>query len=69
MDRILEACRKHGKAAGYMAGSAEETVQRVEQGFQFVAAGSDARLLGAAAAETYKKIREGLAKKAVAAKL
>jgi len=61
--RILAAARRHGIAAGYMAGSVEEVLRRIDQGILFVAAGSDARLLAGAAAATYGKIREGLAER------
>lgn len=63
VDRVLKAARRHGIAAGYMAGGAEEVLQRIDQGFRFVSAGSDARLLAGAAAATYQKIREGLAER------
>jgi 2-keto-3-deoxy-L-rhamnonate aldolase RhmA len=65
---IQAAAKKHGVATGYMTGGAEETLQRIEQGFQFVAAGSDARLLAGAAKATYDKIRDGLAARTVPAK-
>jgi len=65
---IQTAAKKHSVATGYMAGSAEETLQRIDQGFQFVAAGSDARLLAGAAKATYDTIRDGLAARTVPAK-
>lgn len=61
VEQILKAARRRGIAAGYMASSAEEVLERIAQGFRFVAAGSDARLLAGAAAATYGKIRAGLA--------
>jgi 2-keto-3-deoxy-L-rhamnonate aldolase RhmA len=60
LDRVKAAARANGIATGYMAGSAEEVLQRIDEGFRFVAAGSDARLLAGAAKSTYDKIREGL---------
>lgn len=60
VERVLVATRRYGIAAGYMASGAEETLERVGQGFRFVAAGSDSRLLAGAAASTYAKIRAGL---------
>jgi 2-keto-3-deoxy-L-rhamnonate aldolase RhmA len=60
LDRVKAAAKTHGVAAGYMASSAEETVQCVAEGFQFVAAGTDARLLAGAAGTVYSKIRQGL---------
>jgi len=64
VDRILDAARRHGKACGYMAGSPEEVLDRIAQGFRFVAAGSDARLLAGAASAAYTTIRRGLAGRA-----
>jgi 2-keto-3-deoxy-L-rhamnonate aldolase RhmA len=61
LDHIKTATKRHGIAAGYMASNAEETLQRIDEGFQFVAAGTDARLLAGAAKSTYDAIREGLA--------
>ncbi len=61
LERIQAATRKHSVAAGYMASGAEETLQRIDEGFQFVAAGTDARLLAGAAKLAYDTIREGLA--------
>ncbi|MDR7470090.1 MAG: aldolase/citrate lyase family protein [Armatimonadota bacterium] len=63
VDRILAAARRCGIAAGYMAGSPEEVLRRIDQGILFIAAGSDARLLAGAAAATYGRIREGLAER------
>jgi len=60
-ERVLGAARRHGKAAGYLCGGAEEVLERVDQGFTFVGATSDARLFAAAAQALYSRIREGLA--------
>lgn len=68
VDRILNAASRHGVAAGYMAGSPEETLQRIDQGFRFVAGGSDARLLGGAAGSFYSKVKAGLAERKTAAR-
>jgi 2-keto-3-deoxy-L-rhamnonate aldolase RhmA len=66
VDRIVTATKRHGVSAGYMASSADEVLQRVDQGFRFIAAGTDARLLAAAAAATYGDIRRGLAERKIA---
>ncbi len=66
VDRILKATAHHGISAGYMTGSAEETLQRIDQGFRFVAGGSDARLLGGAAASFYSTVKTGLTKRMAA---
>jgi 2-keto-3-deoxy-L-rhamnonate aldolase RhmA len=65
VDRVLKAAARHSVAAGYMAGSAEETLQRIDQGFRFVAGGSDSRLLGVAAASFYGKVKAGVAERTV----
>ncbi|MBI2247157.1 MAG: aldolase [Armatimonadetes bacterium] len=63
VDRILQAARAHRKAAGIMAAGADDTLARVDQGFRFISVGSDTRMLGAAAASTYEKIRKGLSER------
>lgn len=55
--KILQAARNNGKAAGIMCGGADETLERIDQGFRFVAVGSDARFLGVAISSAYEKIR------------
>ncbi|OGT25032.1 MAG: hypothetical protein A2Z17_06535, partial [Gammaproteobacteria bacterium RBG_16_66_13] len=59
VDKIQQAARTHGVAVGYLASGAEETLACVERGFLFVGAGSDARLLGSAAATLVSTIRAG----------
>jgi 2-keto-3-deoxy-L-rhamnonate aldolase RhmA len=68
LEKIQAAAKKAGIATGYMASSAEETLQRIDEGFQFVAAGSDARLLAGAAKAAYDKIRDGLASRKIPAR-
>jgi 2-keto-3-deoxy-L-rhamnonate aldolase RhmA len=58
--RIKRAADAHRLATGYMALDAASTVQKVEEGFRFVAVGTDARLLAAAAQQTYGEIRRRL---------
>ncbi len=58
--KIMQAVRAHGKIAGIMTGGADETLARIDQGFRFVAVGSDARLLAGAVGSAYEKIRAGL---------
>jgi 2-keto-3-deoxy-L-rhamnonate aldolase RhmA len=59
--RILEAARRAGIAAGYMTAGPAEALARIAEGFHFVALGSDARLLGAAAAAQCAEVRRALA--------
>ena len=63
VDRILKATRQHRIAAGYMASSTEEVLERVNQGFGFVSNGTDARMLAAGATASYAKIKAGLAER------
>ena len=37
VERVLAACRKHSKAAGFMVASAEEAEAKLEQGFRCLA--------------------------------
>jgi 2-keto-3-deoxy-L-rhamnonate aldolase RhmA len=60
VERIRRAADARGLATGYMAFDAASTVQKVEEGFRFVAVGTDARLLAAAAQQTYGEIRRRL---------
>ncbi|MFN3285198.1 MAG: HpcH/HpaI aldolase family protein [bacterium] len=60
VDRVLAAARRHGKAAGVMCTGPEDALARVDQGFRFIALGSDARLLSAAAARATDTFRAGL---------
>lgn len=55
--RILRAARAAGKAAGYMARSADEAAARIEEGFQFVSVATDARLLMGAASQAFQRLR------------
>lgn len=49
LDRVVEACRRHGKVAGILANDRAAGERYFERGFGFVAIGSDATLLAAAA--------------------
>ncbi len=63
VDRVLGAAERHHIAAGYMASTADEVLERIDQGFRFVSAGSDTRLLAAAASAAFGKIKAGLAER------
>ncbi|GBD29446.1 5-keto-4-deoxy-D-glucarate aldolase [bacterium HR32] len=60
VDRVLEAAQAHGKAAGVMCTGPEDALKRIEQGFRFVALGSDARVLAAGAGRAAEAVRAGL---------
>jgi 4-hydroxy-2-oxoheptanedioate aldolase len=67
MKHILQTCRKHRVAAGLHCGSAEEARQRIEEGWQFIAIGSELKLMLNGANEILKRLqadrqREELAK-------
>jgi 4-hydroxy-2-oxoheptanedioate aldolase len=53
---VLATCRKYGVAAGYHCTLVEETVQRIEDGWQFLAIGSELKLMLDAAASTLRGI-------------
>jgi 4-hydroxy-2-oxoheptanedioate aldolase len=42
---ILATCKKHGVAAGYHCTTAEETRHRIEEGWQFLAIGSELKMM------------------------
>ncbi|MBM4067736.1 MAG: 2-dehydro-3-deoxyglucarate aldolase [Planctomycetes bacterium] len=56
MKHILDTCQKQKVAAGLHCGSAEEALQRIAEGWQFIAIGSDLRLMLSAAGDTIKKL-------------
>ena len=60
VDRILAAARAHHKGAGIMASSADDALVQIDLGFRFVSVGSDTRMLAAATAAAYEKVRSGL---------
>ena len=48
LDRVLAAGQRHGKACGLLVNDGAAAAQRLEQGWTFVAIGSDSTLLAAA---------------------
>src|SRR5262245_57043632 len=61
MKHILATCKKHRVAAGLHCGSAEEALHRIEEGWQFLAIGSELRMMLGAAGEIVKKLGTGRA--------
>src|SRR5215213_5062685 len=49
IDRVLDAARGHGLAAGIFAGSTEHALRMVEKGFNFVNVSTEVRLMAGAA--------------------
>lgn len=45
MEQVVKACKKHGKAAGVMAASADEAAKAIERGFGFISLSSDVKYL------------------------
>jgi 4-hydroxy-2-oxoheptanedioate aldolase len=55
-DRILVACREHKVAAGLHCTSADDALRRIEDGWQFIAVGSELRLMLSGAEEVVRKL-------------
>jgi 4-hydroxy-2-oxoheptanedioate aldolase len=56
MKHILATCKKHKVPAGLHCGSAEEALHRIEEGWQFLAIGSELKMLLSAAADITRKL-------------
>jgi 4-hydroxy-2-oxoheptanedioate aldolase len=59
MKHILANCRKHKVAAGLHCGSAEEVLVRIEEGWQFLAVGSELKMMLNGAGEIVQKLGKG----------
>ncbi|MBU6334166.1 MAG: hypothetical protein KGS47_07145 [Chloroflexi bacterium] len=59
IQQVLHACRTTGRAAGKHCFTAAEVVQRIGEGFQFLALASDAALLSGAARAALATVRAG----------
>src|SRR5882724_8607063 len=59
MKHILETCHKHKVAAGVHCGSADEVLHRIEKGWQFLAIGSELRLMLDGTNEILRKLGGG----------
>ena len=57
LERVLVACRNTGKAAGIASVSVEEALQRAQEGFRFLTAGSDLSFLLDGAVAGVKELR------------
>jgi 4-hydroxy-2-oxoheptanedioate aldolase len=57
VQKILEACRRHGLVAGIQCHDIEYAAQWLKVGFQMVSVGSDAGFVGAAAREVVIALR------------
>lgn len=56
MKHILDTCKKHGVAPGLHVGSAEEALLRAEEGWQFIAIGSELKFMLKATSELMEKL-------------
>jgi 4-hydroxy-2-oxoheptanedioate aldolase len=63
---ILETCKKHKVAAGFHCGNPEEVKLRIEQGWQFLAIGSELKMMLNGTGEIVQKL--GLARQGEMAK-
>lgn len=61
LSHILKTCKKHNVAPGIHVGSAEEALMRIEEGWQFIAIGSELKMMLSATSETIQKLGEGKA--------
>ena len=60
LDRVVDACRRYGKATGYLVNSIEEGQLRLRQGFRLVAYGGDLWLYRRALREGIEGLRQGV---------
>lgn len=56
LKHVLETCKKHKVAAGYHCTSPEEVLHRIEEGWQFLAIGSELRMMLNGANEIVKRL-------------
>jgi 4-hydroxy-2-oxoheptanedioate aldolase len=66
MKHILQTCRKHRVAAGLHCGTAEEARLRIEEGWQFIAIGSELRMMLDGARDVVTRLGAGQAKGEIA---
>jgi 4-hydroxy-2-oxoheptanedioate aldolase len=57
IEHVLAAARQHGKACGLLVADGAAAARRIEQGWSFVAIGSDSTLLAAAATAEFARAR------------
>lgn len=62
MDHILKTCQKHKVAAGVHCGSAEEVLERIAQGWQFLAITSELKMMLNGADQVIQKLGQGKAR-------
>ena len=58
VDRVLDACAKHGKAPGIMGGTVESSLEWIDRGFRAIAYSGDLWIYQAALAEGIARLQE-----------
>lgn len=61
IDAVLKACRRHGKSAGRLIPTVEQSIALYKDGFDFVCYWGDVWVLHGAVADAVARIREGCA--------
>jgi 4-hydroxy-2-oxoheptanedioate aldolase len=59
MDHILKTCKKHHVAAGVHCGSAEEALACIDEGWQFIAIGSELKMMLNGTGQIIQKLGQG----------
>ncbi|MFQ5983089.1 MAG: HpcH/HpaI aldolase/citrate lyase family protein [Woeseiaceae bacterium] len=59
-DRVLEACRKHNKTAGFMATGVEDAKSLLDQGFRMLGYGGDLWLYQQALSDGLRAVRQNV---------
>ncbi|MDQ6706627.1 MAG: aldolase/citrate lyase family protein, partial [Acidobacteriota bacterium] len=60
MDALLEGCRRHGVAPGFLPPSPEQTVRWVRKGFRAISLGSDIGVFVGAVRAFRREVEEAL---------
>ena len=60
VERIRDACERHGVTPGIHVGDAETSFRYVEQGFRLITVASDIGLIAGGAAATLARVRQGV---------
>lgn len=63
LTRVLEACERHQKTAGFLTGDVGQTLDLVRQGFRCIAYGVDSWMYRQTLADSLKAVRDGLSPK------
>ncbi len=60
MDALLEGCRRHSVAAGFLPPTPQESVRWIRKGFRAISLGSDVGVFLEAVREFHRRVNEGL---------